>query len=234
MDLAKALLAELEAGRIPDGDPDPFTTAWLASRDLDAMIALVLLGSRRGVYEVDSTQTWQDSRDAPPSRWLFRLRLPDQRYVRVDVTREQGVDGLRAIVPLLEARSVWVHGLDAAHDAIADPLTQLMYALAASRAPRPQWLARWSEAGDPLAAAWRHSSDSVAMRQLLEMAGRTDLVARAQSEIHDVPMPPPGSGRLITPAMKRASEAYYAQLAEAVRRVVPTPPPLDQILARSG
>jgi hypothetical protein len=34
--------------------------------------------------------------------------------------------------------------------------------------------------------------------------------------------------------MKRASEAYYAQLAEAVRRVVPTPPPLDQILARSG
>ncbi|MCA9611206.1 MAG: hypothetical protein R3B99_02560 [Polyangiales bacterium] len=195
---------------------DPFAEAWSTSDDLDGMIELLWLGGRVGVFEIDATRMW----GKPPERWLFRLRTPEGRYVRVDVRRADGPDGLRAIVPNLPPLAAWRDATDAT-EAARDPLAQYLLDVSHRGRPSAAWSARWGEGDAGLRVAWAASSDSVSMRRVLQATGRDEAAARAQAAVLDVPVPPRGDS-FVSPdgeAMRR----YQAALVEAVRRAVPAP-----------
>ncbi len=220
LDPARALLERLLDNELPD-DAD-FVAGW-GGADVDAMIEILMLGARRGVYEVDGTTTWGE-RDAPPVRWLFRLKGPDG-YVRIDVSRVDGADGARKCLPALAPRAVWAKGLDKAHDAIACPIAQLLFAIDTRGGPAPQWTA----AHPTLQHAWDAATDSAAMRSLLGRSGRDDVLPAVQTAIYRVSVPPRGDGKLITPASQLATATYMRALADAVRTVVPRAPRLDEV-----
>lgn len=198
---------------------DAFGVAWSASDDLDGMIELVLAGGRIGLFTIDGVQTWSAGRDAPPSRWLFRLRTPEGRYVRVDVARELGAAGLRAILPTLPPLAAWRAAADA-KEAARDPLAQYLLDREHRGRPSPAWTARWGEGDTGLAAAWAASGNCVAMREVLRATGRTDEAARAQAAVSEVVPPPRQTGLTFDPAPLRR---YEAELVAAIRRAVPDP-----------
>lgn len=200
-------------------DGDAFAVAWNASEDLDGMIELLLLGGQIGLFTIDGVQTWSAHRGAPPSRWLFRLRTPEGRYVRVDVAREIGAPGLRAILPTLPPLAAWRAAADA-KDAARDPLAQYLLDRTHRGRPSAAWTSRWGEGDAGLAAAWAASHDSVAMRAVLRATGRTDDAARAQAAVSDVAPPPRQTGLTLDPAPLRR---YEAELVAAIRRAVPEP-----------
>ncbi|MCB9613169.1 MAG: hypothetical protein H6721_29155 [Sandaracinus sp.] len=195
---------------------DPFAEAWSASDDLDGMIELVLLGGRLGLFEIDATRTW----GMPPERWLFRLRTPEGRYVRVDVQRSEGPDGLRAILPTLPPLAAWREATEAT-EAARDPLAQYLLDVSHRGRPSPAWSARWGEGDAGLRAAWAVSHDSVAMRGVLQATGRSEAAARAQAAVRTVPSPPRQTS-FASPDWS-AIRRYEAALVEAVRRAVPAP-----------
>ena len=61
-----------------------------------------------------------------------------------------------------------------------DPIVELVEALRGGRPPPLAWIVRWSRGGrDPVASAWRESTDSTSMIKLLELCGQTYLARRA-------------------------------------------------------
>jgi hypothetical protein len=103
---------------------------------------------------------------------------------------------------------------------VADPLLELLTALEATGRPPLPWVVRWSAGGrDPLHEAWRHTGSDWAMLQVLLRVGglesaryvaaydAADAWARARSR-HPAPHP-----------------------VSAIRRAVPTPPTLAELLA---
>ncbi len=238
-DPARALLDQLAGGELPDGRLDPFLAAWRQSRDVRAMIELLDAGARRGLYELDARA--MTSKSGQATRWSFRLRLPDKRFVRVDVDRDGGAMALRAVVPHLAPRAQWLEATLAQHDAIADPIAQLVYALTTLGGVRPDWRERWVSAGGSLQAAWDRTESDHAMCAILERAGRPELLARARAAMETVPLPLPGHAgcdqfHFPTPAEEAERERLHAAVqrarAEAIRLTVPVPPTLDEISRR--
>lgn len=200
---------------------DPFAEAWTESDDLDAMIELLLLGGRIRLFGIDGTQTWSDAHGAPPKRWLFRLRTPEGRYVRVDVHRAKGAAGLRAILPALPPLSAWRAASDAI-EAMRDPLAQYLLDVEHRGRPSAAWTSRWGEGDVGLRAAWATSTCSLSMREVLRAAGRDREAERAQAAAMRVPLPPRDERRF-APVDEGAFARFEAELVAAVRAAVPDP-----------
>ncbi len=103
------------------------------------------------------------------------------------------------------------------HPESRDPIAELVEVLAETGRPPDGWIDRWSVDGYPVEAAWNVSIDPGAMRDLLRMARYPDMQtveAIASEASHG------GSSR--------------AGTAADIRRAVPRPPPLDEILLSIG
>lgn len=202
------------------GDGDPFVEAWRRSDDVEAMIDLLREGAAIGLYRIDSVQTW----DGPggPTRWLVPMKTPEGRWVRVDVTREGGAEAVRAALPEIARHDQWAGAFDAERST-RDPIEVLVADLKRLGRADPRWAAEHS-----LTRVWRTTTKSLAMRELLEVLGRHDLRERAQEAIGRIPRPPrPSRGdALARDLMQRRLDRWDATLADAIRAVVPEPPPL--------
>ncbi|MFT3774429.1 MAG: hypothetical protein QM820_54410 [Minicystis sp.] len=214
----------LRLRRLPsrgEGD-DPLARAWAEAVALEAMIELLAIGGQLGLYGVDGRREDLDSRRRP-RRWLFRLRTPEGKYVRVDVTREGGAAALRELVPAIAPHHAWAAAIEAERSRTVDPIAQLVLDLRRAGEVDPRWEKRWT-----LPSAWRASEDSMAMRALLELLERDDLLAEAQRAI-DEALPPPGPQgvRITTPGqLEPYRRAHEAWLVATIRSAVPEPPSL--------
>lgn len=182
--MLRAIVDGLARGRLPPrvGDDDPIAAAWAASADVPAMVDFLGRGAEYGIYELDGWRRQTEREDltkerwAEHSRWIFRLRLPDERYVRVDFTG--GAAELRAIVPTVEPYETWVRAIEQVRARIIDPMVLLVWDIDRLGAPDPRWAAR-----STLEEAWRGCASSTAMRRLLVLAGRGDLEAQVVQEM---------------------------------------------------
>jgi hypothetical protein len=179
--MLRAIIDGLRGARLPArlGDDDPIAAAWAASDDVQTMVQLLVVGADLGLYEV-SGQSWTRERAgdgwAAHPRCVFRLRLPDKRYVRVDFTG--GAAELRAIVPTVAPYETWARVIEEIRERITDPIALLVWDLERRGAPDPGWSARWT-----LDEAWRVSSSSISLRTLLGLGGRGDLQSKVNQAI---------------------------------------------------
>ncbi|APR76013.1 Hypothetical protein A7982_01360 [Minicystis rosea] len=220
-----AIVEGLRFRRLPPRgeDDDPLARAWVETDDLEGMIELLAIGGQVGLYGLDGRREDLSLGDRRPRRWLFRLRTPEGKYVRVDVTREGGAAALREQVPAIAPYSAWSAAIEAERDRTVDPIARLLLDLRRIGAADPRWGARWT-----LPSAWRASEDSIAMRDLLDLLGRDDLRAKAQRAIEEG-MPPPGPQglRITSPdQLEPYRRAHEAWLVSTIRSAVPEPPPL--------
>ena len=219
----EALLGRLESRLLPEprqDAEDPFAEAWRTGTDLDAMIGLLRLGGTIGLFGIEEVSEWTAPQTRTVSRWLFRLQRPDGTYVRVDVKREDGPDGLRAILPAIPPLEAWRRALDADY-ARRDPLDQYLLDMKLRGRPSPGWTERWGVGDAGLAAAWDASLDGPAMRELMHRLRREPEHAAAQRAFELVePWPGRSAGR-------RSPEGWFevwkVRLAAAIRRAVPQP-----------
>jgi hypothetical protein len=93
---------------------------------------------------------------------------------------------------------------------VVDPITELVHALSTDGRPTDQWLSQWSNAADPVAAAWNVSQAALSMIDLLRFFGEERAMA----------------------AKRAYREAYLSKLnkADGIRSVEPTPPTLDALI----
>lgn len=225
--MLRAIIDGLRVARLPArlGDDDPIAAAWAASDDARTMVQLLVVGADLGLYEV-SGQSWSRGRAgegwAAQPRCVFRLRLPDKRYVRVDFTG--GAAELRAIVPTVAPYETWAQAIEDVRERITDPITLLVWDLERRGAPGPRWAARWT-----LDEAWRASRSSMSLRTLLGLGGRGDLQSRVSEEIA-VSAPPPKPTTMECFADEGRMAAYDEELDRfhlaIVRQVVPELPSL--------
>ncbi len=179
--MLRAILDGLAIARLPArlGDSDPIAAAWATSDDVRTMVQFLVLGADLGLYEV-SGQSWTTERAgegwAAHLRCVFRLRLPDKRYVRVDFTG--GAAELRAIVPTVAPYETWARVIEEIRERITDPIALLVWDLERRGAPDPGWAARWT-----LDEAWRASRSSISLRALLGLGGRGDLQSKVNQAI---------------------------------------------------
>lgn len=97
-----------------------------------------------------------------------------------------------------------------------DPITDLVGALEQHGRPPLAWVVRWSGDGaEPVAAAWARSADPSAMARLLSRAGHP-LATRAHAVVR-------------APVLFAHSDLDRVR-ADAIRALVPTPPPLIALL----
>lgn len=219
-----AIVEDLRFRRLPPraGDDDPLARAWAEANEPEGMIELLVLGGQIGLYGVDGRREDLDT-DRRPVRWLFRLRTPEGKYVRVDFSREGGAAALRALVPAIAPYGAWAAAIEAERARTTDPVAQLVLDLRRTGAVDPRWEARWT-----LPRAWRASEDSMAMRALLEILGREDLLAEAQRAIDEATPPPGPQGTHFTTVgqLEPYRRAHEAWLVTMIRSAVPDPPPL--------
>jgi hypothetical protein len=214
------LVDGLAVRRLPEPGadrPDPLAAAWAASDDLDAMIGLLRVGGHIGLFGIDGVQEWRPAHGEPTSRWLFRLRTPEGRFVRVDVTREAGAGAVRTILPVIPAMDAWKEALQGDYER-RDPIDQLRLDIEHRGAPSREWEERWGAGEQGLQAAWAASRDSLSMRWLLDWLGHPDVAARAQAALEAVPPPPPSPGYL---PVSGALEAWKMRVVDAIRSAVP-------------
>lgn len=98
-----------------------------------------------------------------------------------------------------------------------DPLADLVEVLTEIGQPPEGWVERWSQDGAPIEAAWNASRDPVAMRDLLRLAHYPDM-------------------QTVEAIVGEASRSGAAgeEVAEDVRRAVPMPPSMDELLLALG
>jgi hypothetical protein len=203
------------------GDGDPIADAWAAADDVPAMVKLLQLGHHLGIYEVSSPVTYL--REPGGQRLVFRLRLPDKRYVRVDFTG--GAADLRAIVPTVAPYETWARVIEQIRERITDPIVLLTWDIGRLGVPDPRWAERWT-----LEEAWRVSASSTAMRKLLGLGGRGDLESKVNQEIAArSPPPKPHISECLDD--ERRWPAFEAELERwrlaIVRQIVPQLPTLS-------
>ena len=97
----------------------------------------------------------------------------------------------------------------------ADPIAQLLDELTRDGKPSLAWVIRWSQSGgDPVAAAWAASRDSARMFRLLRLCD-PDAIERIRPRL-------PMNGAVL---------GLADDAPDILRRVVPAPPTLEQLLA---
>ncbi len=95
-------------------------------------------------------------------------------------------------------------------DTDPDPIAELCVGLTVHGKPSLVWVVRWSEGGrEPVAAAWAASCAPVAMASLLVRAG-------------------------VEHSFSLSWDATNAQACDAIRRAVPVPTTLAELLTAAG
>jgi hypothetical protein len=125
-----------------------------------------------------------------------------------------------------------------------DPIVQLVWDLERDGRPSLAWVVRWSAGGaEPVAAAWSASRAPLHMAKLLERVGWPSPVAvpweRASARAALRLVRGEGPAATLDAALTEYAlvrEEHYAALADRIRRAVPQPPTLAQLVAarRSG
>jgi hypothetical protein len=219
----KEILQELSRHRMPHrpDDEDPMARAWASSQDAAEMVELLRIGERLGLYEVSSSRPNQ-------SPWLFRLRTPEGKYIRMEFTDEGGgARNLRALLPELAPYKAWAAALEKQREQCADSVHQLVMDFVRIGAPDTRWLARWT-----LPEAWRACRSGGSMMALLRTLGREDLAEMAHGVILMTPPPESRASKVecewsYTFADSESDRHEHDEwMAEMVRGLVPDPPPL--------
>jgi len=101
-----------------------------------------------------------------------------------------------------------------------DPIAELVTALDNEGKPRFVWVVRWSLGErDPVAVAWERSCSPPDLVRLLEIAAHPAITAAREI--------------LRAPFLWDSTDRDRAR-AEAIRRLVPVPPTLSELLAARG
>ena len=101
-----------------------------------------------------------------------------------------------------------------------DPITELFRSLTSTGKPTLAWVVRWSEGGhDPVAAAWRVSWTPTDMARVLERVSHAALPV-----VHEI---------LRAPALWASTDIDVARSA-AIRRLVPVPPTLTELMEQGA
>jgi hypothetical protein len=200
------------------------------------MVELLRLGAAIGLYEFSDSGTWTNS-DGQVVRWLFRLRTPEGRYVRMDIDPRQGAAGVRKLLPELAPLAAWETAIEAERIGLSDPVAVLVFDLRRLGHSDPRWSARWT-----LHSAWQQTADSQAMVDLLGVLGLPELEAVARHALaSEDALPPgrtqqigcPGPVAIVSPAEVAARERTQTEIkrwqAEAIRRAIPTLPDLEPV-----
>ncbi len=96
-------------------------------------------------------------------------------------------------------------------------MTELVRALESEGKPRFAWVVRWSSDGrEPVAAAWSRSWSPTDLARLLELASH--------------PASVPARKVLLAPILFESTDTDRAR-CDAIRRLVPVPPTLSELLA---
>jgi hypothetical protein len=169
------------------------------------------------------------------SPWLFRLRTPEGKFIRMEFTEEGGgARTLRALLPELAPYKAWAAALEKQREG-AEPISQLLMDFRRIGAPDTRWLASWT-----LPEAWRACQSGDTMMALLRAMGREDLAEMAHRVIQTTPPPASRASKVdcewgYTVADFEADTREHDEwMAEMVRELVPDPPPLPERLSTSG
>lgn len=191
LDLGQAL-AVLNGSGLPRIRPGALANAWAGCDDVTTMIAVLRRGGALGLFGIDGSRTWENPAGVV-TRWLFRLQF-EERYYRIDVTRDAGADAVRAC--FADFPDDWL-GCLAARLATLEPLERLLNDVQNGRE---------FTINAAMQAAWRWCEQPFLMIQLLRALGHRRVL---------VGMPAPDSGG------SADVERTNRTMARSLRRLVP-------------